>query len=115
VTDAALQRIADELGEPIEIVRGMADAIECCANEGPDAVRTDRWERARDAAFDAPGAVESQMPNIDAAIETAIRVRVDADMTQAVRDAYPHVMITSGELRGMIEVAMRAAGFEVEQ
>ena len=113
--DAELQRIADETGETIETVRDLHEAMQVCGAEGYDEARAERFERARDAAYDAPGAAEAQVPNVDAAIETALRVRVDADLTQAVRDAHPNLMIKTTELKGMIEVAFAAAGFEVEQ
>lgn len=112
--EAELQRIADETGETIETVRDLHEAMQVCGAEGDDEARVDRFERARDAAFDAPGAAEAQMPNIDAAIETALRVRVDADLLHAVREGR-QVAMTSKELKSMIEVAFRAAGFEVEQ
>lgn len=51
----------------------------------------------------------------DGAIETATRVRVDADMLHAARAAAPGVMVKSDELKHMIEAAMGAAGFEVER
>jgi hypothetical protein len=115
MTDAELQRIADETGESIEIVRDLHEAMQVCGSEGDDEARVDRFERARDAAYDAPGAAEAQVPNVDAAIETALRVRVDADITQAVRESCPNIMIKTTELKSMIETAFRAAGFEVEQ
>jgi len=116
VTDADLQRIADELGEPIEIVREMSDAIECCAGEGALEARSDRWERARDAAYDAPGAAEAQLPNLDAAIETALRVRIDDEVLAAAVDSFNRDSIdTATELSVAVTAAFRAAGFEVEQ
>jgi hypothetical protein len=122
VTDADLQRIADELGEPIEIVREMSDAIACCADEGNVEARADRRQRAREAGLDAYADVVAvpdpagRLDNaLDDAIEVATRVRVDADVTQAVREAHPEIMIKTTELKSMIEVAFAAAGFEVEQ
>lgn len=117
MTDADLQKIADELGEPIEIVRDLAEAMACCAAEGDDEARVDRFERARDAAFDAPGAAESQVPNIDAAIETATRVRVDDELIEAAREQYEagYRTIPIEQQRAALTAAFRAAGFEVEQ
>ena len=82
----------------------------------------DRRQRAREAGLDAyadviavPDAQDRAGNALDDAIETATRVRVDADITQAVRDACPDTMITGRELKRLIEVAFAAAGFEVEQ
>jgi hypothetical protein len=68
--------------------------------------RDDRFERARDAAYDAPGAVESQMPNVDAAIETATRVRITDEVLTAFRG-------NEGLRVHALRAAFEAAGFEV--
>lgn len=116
MTDADLQKIADELGEPIEIVRDLADAMACCAAEGADEARAERQQRAREAYYDATDLPEKfSERGFDDAIETALRVRVDADITQEVRGRHPDLMIKTTELKSMIEAAFRAAGFEVEQ
>lgn len=116
MTDADLRKIADDLGEPIEIVREMSDAIACCAAEGEDAARADRRQSALEAYHDAYATPDTAtLDAVETAIETAARVRVDADITQAAHDAEPGVMIKTSELRTMIEAAFRAAGFEVEK
>ena len=90
-----------------------------------DSERNDRFERARDAAFDAPGAAESQMPDIDAAIETATRVRITPEIVAAYRarrielslDAISGpgpVVDMDALIKGALEAAFGAAGFEVE-
>ena len=103
---------------------GVADAsgwVECsltaCGHAPVSEARTDRRQRAREAYYDAcgPGRPEGSAIALEAGIETATRVRVDADVTQAVRNAYPDIMVRGKELKGVIEVAFRAAGFEVEQ
>jgi hypothetical protein len=117
-TDASLQRIADELGEPIEIVRDLHEAMQACGAEGALEARADRAQRAREAALDAaddegrPLAEESD--RLDVAIETATRVRVDADILAAAREGR-QVAMTTKELKRMIEAAFAAAGFEVEK
>lgn len=118
MTDADLQKIADDLGEPIEIVRDLADAIACCAAEGADEARAERRGNALEAGLDVIPReyVRSEVAHgVEAAVEQATRVRVDADVTQAVREAHPEIMIKTTELKSMIEVALAAAGFEVEQ
>ncbi len=116
MTDADLQKIADDLGEPIEIVRDMSDAIACCAAEGEVAARADRRQSALEAFEDRYDTLSTDGVTRarDAAIDTATRVRIDADVTQAAHDAEPGVMIKTSELKSMIEAAFRAAGFEVE-
>jgi len=117
--EAELRRIADETGESIETVRDLHEAMQACGAEGDDAARVERRQSAREAYYDAcaagVGRVEGSAIALEAALETATRVRVDADVTQAVREAHPDLMIKTTELKGMIEVAFRAAGFEVEQ
>jgi hypothetical protein len=117
--EAELQKIAEQLGEPIEIVREMSDAIKCCADEGFAEARNDRWQRATEAAIDGIADPTNYSMTVakavDAAISAAARVRVDADITQEVRDRHPDLMIKTTELKSMIEVAFAAAGFEVEQ
>jgi hypothetical protein len=118
VTDADLQRIADETGETIETVRDLADAMACCAAEGDDEARVERQQRAREAGLDAypsdgvpfagPGAM------LDAAIETATRVRVDADVIAAFKQ-YGHPLPLEPNIIPALTAAFRAAGFEVEQ
>jgi hypothetical protein len=101
------------IGEPRErtISRGALDLLHGTAPE-----LIDRRQRAREAGQDTADVTQSwALAAIDAAIETAVRVRVDADLTQAVRDATPDLMITGRELKRLIEVAFRAAGFEVEK
>ena len=118
MTDADLQRIADEVGEPIEIVRDLHEAMQVCGAEGDDEARAERRGNALEAGLDVvpPEYVRSEVARgVEAAVEQATRVRVDADLTQAVRDAHPDLMIKTTELKSMIEVAFRAAGFEVEQ
>lgn len=122
MTDADLQKIADQVGEPIEIVRDLADAMACCAAEGPLEARAERAQRAREAGLDAyadavavPDAQDRVSSALDDAIETATRVRVDADITHAARAAGDQPPITTRELKSMIEAAFAAAGFEVEQ
>ena len=84
-----------------------------------DEARAERRQGAREAYYDTCAAgrdrVEGSAIALEAAVETATRVRVDADLTQAVRDAFPDLMIKTTELKSMIEVAFLAAGFEVEQ
>ena len=117
--EAELQRIADKTGEPIEIVREMSDALKCCADETFVEARSERWQVAREAYFDAAAddgkPLADEGDRLDVALETAMRVRVDADITQEVRDRHPDLMIKTTELKSMIEVAFAAAGFEVEQ
>jgi hypothetical protein len=118
--EAELRRIADETGETIENVRDLADALACCADEGFAEARSERWQVAREAYFDAAAddgkPLADEGDRLDVAIETAMRVRVDADIMQEVsRDRHPDIMIKTTELKSIIEVAFRAAGFEVEQ
>lgn len=116
MTDDELQAVADKTGETLETVRDLADAMACCADETFVEARSDRWQRAREAYHDRTDLPEKfSDQGLDEAIETAIRVRVDADVTQEVRDRHPDLMIKTTELKSMIEVAFRAAGFEVEQ
>jgi hypothetical protein len=120
MTDAELQDIADETGETVETVRDLADAMAVCAAEGTDEARADRSQRAREAGLDGiadPTKYTTTVAKaVEAAVETAIRVRVDADVTHAAREAGGYqVPVTTKELKSMIEAAFEAAGFEVEQ
>lgn len=116
---AELRKIADETGETLETVRDLADAMACCADEGIDEARADRRQHARETYYDTCAAgrdrVEGCAIALEAAIETATRVRVTPDITQEVRDRHPALMIKTTELKSMIEAAFAAAGFEVEQ
>lgn len=122
MTDADLQRIADELGEPIEIVREMSDAIACCADEGNVEARVERRSAAREAYHDelsgdgieaGTDPVDVFAEALDTAIETATRVRVDDAIIEAARD---NSTDPDGAVdRAAIEAAFRAAGFEVEK
>ncbi len=85
-----------------------AHVVECDADP-----LADRRQRAREAGQDHLTDHDA-MPGIEAAIETATRVRVDADMTRAARDAVG-LAIKTTELKRMIEAAFAAAGFEVEK
>lgn len=109
------------IGEPRErtISRGALDLLHgpnWDAEPGPGlpAALLDRRQRAIEAGCDDPHSFNGRA-NVAAAIETATRVRIDADVTQAAHDAQPRVMVTTSELRDMITAAFRAAGFEVEQ
>jgi hypothetical protein len=104
------------IGKPRERTtsRGALDLLHGTAPE-----LIDRRQRAREAGLDGiadPAKYTMTVAKaVEAAVESATRVRVDADLTQAVRDATPDLMITSRELKRLIEVAFRAAGFEVEK
>jgi hypothetical protein len=122
MTDADLQRIAEELGEPIEIVRDMNDALKCCADEGPMEAHGERVQAAREAYWDSFGGPALTADNsmtgaaLDEAIETAIRVRVDADVIAAALEAYDRDSIdTETNVAVTITAAFRAAGFEVQE
>lgn len=115
MTGADLQRIADELGEPIEIVRDLSEALQCCADEELLEAQRDRFERARDAAYDAPGAAEAQVPNVDAAIEAATRVRVTHEIETSMLHEVDRVGVQHGGIKAGLIAAFRAAGFEVEE
>lgn len=118
MTDADLQRIADELGEPIEIVREMSDALACCADEGPLEARTDRRQRAREAYYDAcaePGRVEGSAIALETAIETAMRVRITPEIILAYLEAPDPPESDPDMIEEKLRAAFRAAGFEVEQ
>lgn len=117
-TDNELRRIADETGESIEIVRDLAAPSAAHAAMASARSWADRAQRAREAYWDGGGRFndpDGHPEGAEAAIEVALRVRVDADLTQAVREAHPEIMIKTTELRSVIEVAFRAAGFEVEK
>lgn len=118
------------IGKPREttISRGALDLLhggyphEAELQRIADEARADRIDRALSAGLDAwadvvavPVAGDRAANAARDAIEAATRVRVDSDITQAVRDAHPDIMIKTTELKGMIETAFRAAGFEVEQ
>lgn len=117
--DEALQRIADDLGEPIEIVREMSDAIECCADEGNLEARSERRQATREAYWDSfggPPTAANTMSGaaLEAAIETATRVRVDDDIVAAFKQ-YGHPLPLEPNIIPALTAAFRAAGFEVEQ
>jgi hypothetical protein len=120
--EAELQRIADETGEPIEIVRDLADAMAACGTEDDDEARVERQQRAREAGWDhlapppltvnGPGSVADAF---DIAIETATRVRVTPEIAEAACEAAGLGAGNAKRLTPVIEAAFRAAGFEVEQ
>lgn len=78
----------------------------CVLVGGSEALR-DRRQRAREAGQDHLTDHDA-MPGIEAAIETATRVRVTREIQLAAAKAYPFV-------DNMITAAFRAAGFEVEE
>jgi hypothetical protein len=119
VTDAELQQIADETGETLETVRDLHNAIQVCGAEGDDEARADRRQRAREAGLDAIDG-GGQLPAgdvLEAAIETATRVRITPEVERALYEEL--AAATPGEhhaaARAGLAAAFRAAGFEVEQ
>lgn len=78
----------------------------------------DRRQRAREAALDGIADPTNYSMTVskavDAAIETATRVRVTPEIIEAAQGEWPQ-MTPAGWLGTAIEAAFRAAGFEVEQ
>lgn len=79
----------------------------------------DRRQRAREAAHDNVSRV-SRCPDVEAAIETATRVRVDKDVCAAAWRAHeartaPMEGTDDPEFVRMLIAAFEAAGFEVEE
>lgn len=74
----------------------------------------DRRQRAREAYWDDMRGLSMRTQGIEAAIETATRVRVDDDIIEAAQNAFP-VLRDVAEGKVMLTAAFRAAGFEVEE
>lgn len=88
-----------------------ADPARCDVHRGADPV-ADRRQRAREAGHDHLTDYDAA-PGIEAAIETATRVKVTPEITKAARAVNPWIM--QGEAREVVAAAFRAAGFEVEE
>jgi hypothetical protein len=74
----------------------------------------DRRQRAREAYYDGVSLPESHEPEqLEAAIETATRVRVDDDVVRAFDDDSDCSCVQCR--RDALVAAFTAAGFEVEQ
>lgn len=107
------------IGEPREstISRGALDLLHGQAVESP---LDERRQRAREAAHDEIGpnnVIRSDAVRaIEAAIETATRVRVRGGVYEAGFQAYDASGLThSGAIMETIIAVLRAAGFEVEE
>ena len=81
----------------------------------------DRQQRAREAFWDRFAQPDTRIKIegsdqfaqvLEAAIETATRVRITPEL---LHEARPNAFITMTETRRIIEAAFRAAGFEVEE
>lgn len=73
----------------------------------------ERRQRAREAGQDAWDQ-EAPVPEvIEAAIETAIRMKITPEVVEAAQANWPQ-MTPNGWLEQALERAFRAAGFEVE-
>lgn len=94
---------------------------ECRSPKGSADALADRRQRAREAGYDACAVsmpTESESAAIECAIETATRVRIDADVISAaciIGKTYSPGRSPREQVREIIEAAFRAAGFEVEQ
>jgi len=73
-----------------------------------------RRQIAREAAWDDAVSQSTQIPDVEAAIETATRVRVTDEIVEAAQHAFP-VLRDIAEGKRMLEAAFAAAGFEVEE
>ena len=105
------------IGEPRErtISQGALDLLH---GEGYRQL-ADRRQAAREAAYDGLDSCEEcgkihAAGDVEAAIETATRVRVTDDIVEAAQNAFP-VLRDVAEGKRMLEAAFAAAGFEVEE
>jgi hypothetical protein len=78
----------------------------------------DRRQRAREAFYDGSNSTDVHPNDLEAAIETATRVRVDDEQLAAFATAW-HAAAQDGppgtRRRAGLIAAFRAAGYEVEQ
>jgi hypothetical protein len=85
-----------------------ADTIAATAN------LLDRRQRAREAYWDDMRGLSMRTEGIEAAIETATRVRITEDVIAAAVEVGDLAQGTKGAWR-TLAAAFRAAGFEVEE
>lgn len=99
------------------IVPGLA-TIECVLSGVPKASAPvlDRRQRAREAGWDATvgWSQESTAAAIEAAIETATRVRVTVESIRAMLREVDHIGVNNGGIGAGVAAALRELGFEVE-
>lgn len=77
-----------------------------------------RRQRAREAGLDAAADDGSEFDwgdKLDAAIETATRVRIDDEIVRAALEAVSAGPAAFGRYHTAVKAAFKAAGFEVEQ